>query len=76
MIRKQDEDGAPIAEFCQCYHDTVLRQKLKNANLSMEYMKKSLEFDDGLTKATVLRLKRDVAPLTVKKKGQSQERQL
>lgn len=71
MIRRKNDDGAPYVEFCKCYIDSVLKQKLKNANIPLEYMDNDFNFDDGKTIAYILKPKVLVDELKIKKKNQS-----
>lgn len=71
MILMKNDAGANYVEFCKCHQDRVLTQKLKNAKISLDYLNKDFSFDDGKTKATVLKPKPNVEEIKVKKKGQT-----
>lgn len=76
MIRKKIKVGATYVEFCKCNEDSILRQKLKNAKISLDYLHKDFDFDDGKTKATVLKPKLKVDEIKIKKKNQTQQEAL
>jgi DNA replication protein DnaC len=71
MIRIKNEDGATFVEYCECHHDSVLRQKLKNAKISLDYMDLDFDFDDGKTKATILKPKLKPDDIKIRKKNQT-----
>lgn len=76
MIRIAKEDGAQSVEFCQCYQDRVFSQKLKNANISQDFLGIDFSFDDGKTKASILIPKLKEDEFKSKKKGQSLQQAL
>jgi len=76
MIRQKNEKGATYVDFCQCYEDTVLRQKLVNANISLDFLNEDFSFDDGKTKISILKPKLVEDELNIKKKNQTKQEAL
>ncbi|MCK2000066.1 ATP-binding protein [[Brevibacterium] frigoritolerans] len=76
MIRTKNENGAPYVEFCKCHEDLVLAQKLKNAKISLDFLNRDFDFDDGKTKAYILKPKLVVEELKIKKKNQTKQEAL
>ncbi len=71
MIRVDNPNGAATVEFCRCYEESVMRQKLLNARISLDFLDRDFGFDDGKTKAILLKPKLQVDPLKVRKKNQT-----
>ena len=71
FIRKRNENGATYVDFCKCYEESVFKQKLKNAKISLDFMDKDFDFDDGKTKAFILKPKEKPDQIKIKKKNQT-----
>lgn len=71
MIRIDGNKSSSYIQYCKCYEEAVVVQKLKNAKISINYQNRNFDFDDGKTNATLLKPKLEIDEFKPKKKNQT-----
>ncbi|MED2737487.1 ATP-binding protein [Bacillus toyonensis] len=71
MIRMDGNKSSSYIQYCKCYEEAVVVQKLKNAKISLNYQNRNFGFDDGKTNATLLKPKLEIDEFKPKKKNQT-----
>ncbi|MGN5650566.1 ATP-binding protein [Bacillus sp. Brlt_9] len=71
MIKIDGHKSSSYIQYCKCYEEAVVVQKLKNAKISLNYQNRNFDFDDGKTNAILLKPKLEVEEFKPKKKNQT-----